>query len=471
MKCFWVIFIAIGIGEAKSQINHSDTSEIRLNDFTYIEQLSESKLESGFQCPPCGCINDTAVYSGSGLCSACGMQLVRKKEGIAREIDNIIKPIFAGSALGRVYTKLIYPLYAVGVLVSLLFIFTSSRGRSLNIFLSGTILILALYGFKNQLYGVKHGMAASYESLFAPISFILLVGPLIYLYVKSLTVNSFKWIPQYWIHFAPAGIAFFFYTILFFMNDSVKDLFMSSSYEISFSHFEQIVAVLLGFGYLIASGKLLSSVNSDLVGKTTMMRAWLTRFLIGMGLLLLIWGLVIFLNYWLYDFGVATVNYNPLWVLIGIVLMWIAVEIIYNLKFFLIAKQFGFSPNNSLSDAELHRYRFDLENLMTERKLYTNPNISLEILANHLKINPRYLSMVLNTAIGKNFYDFINQYRIDEAKHLLVDPQNQNITIEAISFEAGFKSKSSFNAAFKKYTKMTPKEYVEQFRTLERASS
>ena len=56
-------------------------------------------------------------------------------------------------------------------------------------------------------------------------------------------------------------------------------------------------------------------------------------------------------------------------------------------------------------------------------------------------------------------YDFVNSYRVEEVQRRLVDPSSAHLTVLAIGLEAGFNSKSSFNAVFKKHTKMTPSQY------------
>ena len=185
------------------------------------------------------------------------------------------------------------------------------------------------------------------------------------------------------------------------------------------------------------------------------------RFMTGMGMLLLFWALIIFTNFWLYDFGVATLTYNLLWVLMGIVLLWMAAEIISNPKFFLINKQTSLlNGNRMITDEELWQHKVKIENLMSNEKLYTDPDLSLDKLAAVMDVNPRYLSMILNNAIGKSFYDLVNYYRIEAVKQQLMNPDNRNLTIEAVANQAGFKSKSSFNSAFKKYTNMTPREFI-----------
>ena len=63
---------------------------------------------------------------------------------------------------------------------------------------------------------------------------------------------------------------------------------------------------------------------------------------------------------------------------------------------------------------------------------------------------------MLNEHIGKNFYEFVNEYRIETAKTNLLDSKMAHYTIEAIAYESGFNSKSSFNLLFKKQVGYTP---------------
>lgn len=96
---------------------------------------------------------------------------------------------------------------------------------------------------------------------------------------------------------------------------------------------------------------------------------------------------------------------------------------------------------------------------MTQHKPYTNVGLTLNELATMLKISPHLLSKVINEAYQKNFFDFINSYRIEEFKIRFDDPKNRQYTMLAIAFEVGFNSKTAFNRAFKKMTQQTPREY------------
>ena len=102
-----------------------------------------------------------------------------------------------------------------------------------------------------------------------------------------------------------------------------------------------------------------------------------------------------------------------------------------------------------------------LDSLMKEKELYKESNIKLPTIAKQIHISPHKLSQLLNDNIGKSFASFINDFRILEAKRLL--KENNQITLEAIGFEAGFSSKSSFYATFKKVVGQTPAEFQRNF--------
>jgi AraC-like DNA-binding protein len=108
------------------------------------------------------------------------------------------------------------------------------------------------------------------------------------------------------------------------------------------------------------------------------------------------------------------------------------------------------------SDTELTN---SLEKLFKEEKLYTDNSITLNILAEKLKTNRTYLSREINKKYQCNFNQLINKYRIKEARKILLTEKYKNYTIEGIAQEVGFNSKSSFNAAFKSYTGITPSYY------------
>lgn len=104
----------------------------------------------------------------------------------------------------------------------------------------------------------------------------------------------------------------------------------------------------------------------------------------------------------------------------------------------------------------------DIEQYIHAEKLYLNPAISLQTIADEFNISSGYLSRLTNQNSKFNFRCFINNLRIEEAKKMLLDESFNKYTIHAIALESGFKTKSSFYTAFKKFTGTTPKAYKKQ---------
>jgi YesN/AraC family two-component response regulator len=95
---------------------------------------------------------------------------------------------------------------------------------------------------------------------------------------------------------------------------------------------------------------------------------------------------------------------------------------------------------------------------MTEEKTYRKENLKLADLAEKLMIHANQLSQIINEQTGNSFNDFVNMYRVEEAKRLL-SLQKSNLSIEGIAYDAGFNSRAAFYKAFKKITQITPSQF------------
>ncbi|NBB23343.1 helix-turn-helix domain-containing protein [Runella sp. CRIBMP] len=115
-------------------------------------------------------------------------------------------------------------------------------------------------------------------------------------------------------------------------------------------------------------------------------------------------------------------------------------------------------PSGSTNDYS--EWKPKIEQLFKEQKLYLEPELSLSDLATKLKTNTSMLSAAINQNFGKNFNDFVNEYRVEEVKRQLKNPANAHLSLLGVAMECGFNSKSTFNRAFKKFTGQSPKEFV-----------
>ncbi|NIM17140.1 MAG: helix-turn-helix domain-containing protein [Candidatus Aminicenantes bacterium] len=115
-----------------------------------------------------------------------------------------------------------------------------------------------------------------------------------------------------------------------------------------------------------------------------------------------------------------------------------------------------------LSSEYAEKYLKKLLHFMESEKPYLDPNITLHKLSKEIIIPDHYLSQVINTRLNKNFYEFINFYRIEEAKKILTHSKN-HFTILEVAFEVGYNSKSAFNRSFKKHVGVTPSDFRKEY--------
>lgn len=101
----------------------------------------------------------------------------------------------------------------------------------------------------------------------------------------------------------------------------------------------------------------------------------------------------------------------------------------------------------------------ELKEFMSDNEPFLDPSLTIQDLANQIKMPVRDLSVLINHYQEQHFFDFVNEYRIRKAMEILKDPLKSDLNIQEVLYAVGFNSKSSFNTAFKKYTDLTPSQY------------
>jgi AraC-like DNA-binding protein len=119
-----------------------------------------------------------------------------------------------------------------------------------------------------------------------------------------------------------------------------------------------------------------------------------------------------------------------------------------------------------ITDEELVELKSKLNSLMKEQKLYLNHDINVASLSEEMHTTTHQLSYIINNGFNQNFFQFINSYRVEKAKTLLLNKQADKLSILGIAFESGFSSKTAFNTTFKKFTNQTPSEFKKQSSSL-----
>jgi AraC-like DNA-binding protein len=123
-------------------------------------------------------------------------------------------------------------------------------------------------------------------------------------------------------------------------------------------------------------------------------------------------------------------------------------------------KKYG---KSKLSLGKAHDCLQRLITIMAGKKKYLDPELSLKSLSEILEVNTSYLSQIINEHLGKNFTDYVNQFRVEEAKKKLSDPKHKKSSLTDIAFQSGFNSIPSFNRVFKKLTGLNPSQFSHDF--------
>jgi len=356
--------------------------------------------------------------------------------------------------------------------------------RSVTIFLSLHILMTAVFMMMPvaQLFFTWH-------SIILLVPFQFLIGPGLYLYVRSFKerVNWRKGWPHF-ILFAIFFITDIFYYFYFREKYPSPDLIPEAVLFSSHAYVHIVVRNIQMLVYYFLSRKELNRYQKSirhLYSETSRINlSWVRWFL--NGFLLLIISI-----FFLFFLVVQYPENFSLWILIntavitpyiyavtikgiGQLTLWqiepgknkenIEKEIIQAEQIELSGKESkpAQATSKGLPDTRQNEILTRITALMEKEKLYQEPELTLQTLAEQTGIPSYQVSQVINDGFKKKFYDLINGYRVEEAKRLLLDPKNNNYTILSVGFEAGFNSKTTFNTVFKKFTGKTPTEYKSQ---------
>ena len=114
---------------------------------------------------------------------------------------------------------------------------------------------------------------------------------------------------------------------------------------------------------------------------------------------------------------------------------------------------------STLKEGEGTKYTEQLGEFMRLEKPYLNPVLTLTQLASQMNISAHHLSQIINEHSKQNFFEYINQFRVEEVKSRINNPKFENYSLLGIALDSGFNSKSAFNRMFKKFTNQTPSQF------------
>lgn len=288
-----------------------------------------------------------------------------------------------------------------------------------------------------------------------------LYGPLHYLYVRDLGTGRASFRKRDGWHFLPF-LAYTLYLVPFYAKSAAyKHAFFQAMLAGEGPPLLDIMAALKalhGLFYLGAALYLLRHSSASHISASHW--TWLWRLtLLTVGLWLLNAGLL-GLN------GLGVTSPNSVDAVMGLAIAGVIYGVGYlglrQPSIFVDAPSSKTTPKyerSGLDPADAETYARQLHRALAEQHLYRQSGLTLPELARALDVPAHQLSQVINDHLEQNFFDLVNAYRVEEAQRRLGDPDCAHWTMLAIADEAGFGSRSAFNAAFKKHVGMTPSQY------------
>ncbi|MEO1216564.1 MAG: helix-turn-helix domain-containing protein [Bacteroidota bacterium] len=304
---------------------------------------------------------------------------------------------------------------------------------------------------------------------------VLMLGPLIFFLIRSLLERQdIEW-KKDWIHFILPGIYFLFQWSAMLQGEDFKlnsyigtyfpdipRLKLEPNFLWNFFFLRNLDRELNLFSfclYFFLAGKVIYA-HREKIGKGFRNEKSRDKYTFSRNtlLLFLLSGVIILSIYLNYESDLGD----------HFIIMFISLTI-FSTSFFMlsesrlfekswIAEKYETSGLNTNQQAILNR----VQEVLEEDQYYLQADASLSGLSKSLSLAPNYLSQSINTLLGQNFNEFINSYRIEEAKLRLLDENYSHLSIEGIGNSVGFRSKSAFYTAFKKYTGLTPATFVKE---------
>lgn len=365
-----------------------------------------------------------------------------------------------------VWSTLLVSSVAIGFfLLSLLLTGRKTNAQATYLF-SALVLVLVANNADNWVYA--SGLWQTYPLLvgFARAS-ILLIGPIIYLYARSITDPEFDLRWMHLLHVVPYAAAYsMIIPQLYLYGADVKREFIRESFESRVPL--GTVACFVFAGYLVQltiylwstirliRAEITTATKVNLIVSAGERIQWITK---------LAWcfGLCYSLLFVLFSWTIFTRTYRPeinfsITTAYTLLIYYLGVYLVRH-EHLILADFVRKYQSLNVTDEQRRQYMARLGEMVEKDKIYLDPELTLGKVAGEIGIPAGYLSKLINEEHGKSFPDFINQYRIEEVKRRLKDPRYDTLSIFGVALEVGFNSKSSFNAAFKNVTGMTPSDY------------
>ncbi|MGY3795730.1 helix-turn-helix domain-containing protein [Aquimarina sp. 433] len=336
--------------------------------------------------------------------------------------------------------------------------------RLANIFLSLLVFFYALIVINIVVVNVLKDYELLYVFRYIQMEMLYGIGPSLYFYTLCISDPKFQFKKIHYLHFLPLLLEFIFYRTSIYRIGS-NGLYLEELPSYSYFYLTQqwlgVISILLysfiSLGILIKYQKRLKDYYSKIEHLSL---KWLQAPIIIYASYHILYRIITEVDRFVFDKSLREYYFLPNFAVLAAITCWIGFKGYVQKERDIIRVQpiDKKPPKTPLEKDEA--FLSKLNHLMQYEKPYLNPDLNLNSLADLLAIKPKQLSAKINQNCNQNFYDLINLYRVKEFKNRLQSPEQDKLSLLGHAFECGFNSKSTFNHVFKKFTQMTPSQYL-----------
>ncbi|KXX69168.1 hypothetical protein AVL50_16715 [Flammeovirga sp. SJP92] len=345
-----------------------------------------------------------------------------------------------------------------GVFFSLVILFLQ-RGRKIsNYLLSALIACIAVTMGRHVLSDMQvlqqHPLLES-----VPLTYLLLIGPLLFLYTKSICTPNYSFDFQSAKHLLPAFI-FFIARVINLLDQFYFEVGIFEVFN-GYGKFEVIVGVISMSIYAFMTFRTINR-EEEISDADVQNRIWMKKIIYGWAIGWILFALLTFIDLFFFAYERPYSDYYILFLYLAFVIYWLGMKGFYE-RITHFTKEMKEEENERTFKTTILQSDMEvLQTVMEGEKLYLDPELNLEKLSSKVGFPTKKVSVILNQGFEKSFYHFINTYRVEEFKKRI--SENQNQTLLNIAYDSGFNSKSTFNYIFKKETGETPLQYKKRIK-------
>jgi len=367
------------------------------------------------------------------------------------------------SSPNPVLTTIIFVFALQAIALSVLLLIKRPRPQA-NLFLALVVFFFALMAGNIALINVLKARDLFHVFRYFQLELLYGIGPALYFYTKSITDREFKFSKKDFIHFIPVVLEFLFYRTTFYRLGA-DGMYQSPPHPYTSIYLgEQWLGILSVTVYTLLSLRVLFLYQVWLKQQYSNLEKrsldWLKIPVIIYAAFWIGWNLLTEIDRFVFDGTLREVYFLPAFVGLAVVTYWIG------FKGYLRSQSdvSGYSQSKPKKDEAERQPELakKIATLMETQQPFLDPDLDLSGLSRLLDSNPRQVSHTINRSFSKNFYEFVNQYRVDAFKERIQEPGGEKLTLLGHAFECGFNSKSTFNDVFKKTTGLTPSAYAKQ---------